>query len=82
MAQHIWRRCPDCGRLNLVQFGHELACGCRPRSTSAAAAPPTPGPGRPRVIPATPEPRAGITPAENAVALRLLEQAFPDGLGL
>ena len=78
MAQHIWRRCPDCGRLSLVQYGRELACSCgRQPATAPHAAPFRLAPARPNQ-PDRPE-ATPLSPAENATALRLLAQALPNG---
>jgi hypothetical protein len=71
MIRRVWRRCPDCGHLRLVPFGHDEPCPCR---QSPADAP------RPSLLDwLMPRPPRPADPADD-IARRLLERAFPDGL--
>ena len=82
MARLSWQRCAACGRLVLVRFGSSPDCSCA-RPGRGAAPPASPFPslmaGLPKGGNDGPPPLAFLTPEQDAVARRLLRQAFPDG---
>ena len=84
MARLSWQRCASCGRLVLVRFGSAPDCSCA-----------RPGAGAPLPANASPALSTGhrlgdeggpvvapLTPEQDAVARRLLRQAFPDGVDI
>ena len=86
MAHLSWQRCADCGRLVLVRFGSSPECACARTGR---------GPGIPAGLPSLParaaergeetrraSPLALLTPEQDAVARRLLQQALPNGFEL
>lgn len=88
MARLFWQRCPECGRLVLSRLGGTLNCPCRAADAAPAAIGPFASlPDPPTVVgpeAALPQPLrlALLTPEEDAIARRLLEQALPNGVDL
>lgn len=81
-----WRRCRTCGQLTLVTSPDGVCADCGAPMAALDAHRPSPARRR-AVTPArrSPPPRPRVpdlTPADDAVAKRLLASVFPEGAGL